>query len=119
MNHSRNRRDFLTQLSLSGSALVLAPTLLRAASLHAVNPASAHLRGLLPVALVEDCFDLAFVLPELSTLTKTALAGDIDLKIPGNKGRLAPESAPEDGSVAGRAEETKATGTGRKVYPGR
>ena len=90
MNHSPNRRKFLTQLSLSGSALVLASPLLRAASLHAASPASAHPRGLLPVALTEDCFDLAFVLPELSTLTKAALAGDIDLKIPGNKGRLAP-----------------------------
>lgn len=90
MNHSENRRKFLIQLSLGGSALVLAPALLRAASLQTTNAAFAHLRGLLPVALVEDCFDLAFVLPELSTLTKTALAGDIDLKIPGNKGRLAP-----------------------------
>ncbi len=69
---------------------MLAPALLRAASLQAANAAPFQLRGLLPVALVEDCFDLAFVLPELSTLTKTALAGDIDLKIPGNKGRLAP-----------------------------
>ena len=90
MNHSRNRRKFLTQLSLSGSALVLASPLLRAASLHAASPASAYPRGLLPVALTEDCFDLAFVMPELSTRTKAALAGDIDLKIPGNKGRLAP-----------------------------
>ena len=72
---------------------MMAPALLRAASLQAANVGPFQLRGLLPVALVEDCFDLAFVLPELSTLTKTALAGDIDLKIPGNKGRLAPSLA--------------------------
>ena len=90
MTHSGTRRKFFTQLSLGGSALVMAPTLLRAASLHPTNANSFVLRGLLPVALVEDCFDLAFVLPDLSNLTKMALAGDIDLKIPGNKGRLAP-----------------------------
>jgi len=43
----------------------------------------------MPVALVEDCFDVVFTLSGTSNLTKIAIAGDIDLKIPGNKGRLA------------------------------
>ena len=90
MNHTQDRRRFLTQLSLSGTALTVAPALLRAASLPPSSAGPFRVRGLLPVALTEDCFDLAFVMPELSDLTKTALAGDIDLKIPGNKGRLAP-----------------------------
>ena len=90
MNHSRTRRKFVTQLSLGGTALAIAPALLRATSLPPADAGPFRIPGLLPVTLTEDCFDLAFVLPELSTLTKTALAGDIDLKIPGNKGRLAP-----------------------------
>lgn len=90
MNHARSRRTFIKQILKGGSTLMFGPSILGSAILNISDLNQLKPAGILPVAAVEDSFDLSFTLKGLGNLTKIALAGDINLKIPGNKGRLAP-----------------------------
>lgn len=114
MNKMTTRRRFFQQLSLGGSALALAPAWLSAAPYSFYSDHTSFPLGMMPVAVVEDCFDLAFTLPGLSNQSKIALAGDIDLKIPGNKGRIALAINPSEESVLAVLEKIKAASVNEK-----
>lgn len=89
MTCPETRRTFFKKMAIGGAAMLFAPSFIHYTNAQQTNGNMLGLPGLLPVAVVEDCFDLAFAFPGMSNSCKIALAGDIDLKNPGNKGKLA------------------------------
>lgn len=81
------RRNFVRNVAATGTAIMIAPSLLALENSLKADPSMAG--GILPFILFEDCINIILQSPSLQPEIKDALRGDIRKQVNGNIARLA------------------------------